>query len=71
MGRESKFAKHVAPEHLSCRRDFLSRAPESITRRLVVALLARGDRPATSEIRRAGVHRLPHLCSYWDGQKGA
>eukprot|EP00974_Lingulodinium_polyedra_P093252 9032090-Lingulodinium_polyedra.AAC.1 len=61
MGRESKFAKRVTFECRSCRRDFLSRAPESIARRLVVALLARGDRPTASEMRRTGVHQLPHF----------
>eukprot|EP00974_Lingulodinium_polyedra_P119510 11171431-Lingulodinium_polyedra.AAC.1 len=72
MGRGSKFAKHVTPEHLSCKRDFLIRAPESIARKVVVALLARGGRPTAEEIRRTGAHQLPHgYTYYWDGEKGA
>eukprot|EP00974_Lingulodinium_polyedra_P002768 259910-Lingulodinium_polyedra.AAC.1 len=63
MGREVKFAKEVTPAHLSSRQDFVSRAPDSKTRKLAVAFLARGVGPSADEIRRTGVDQLPNLDS--------
>eukprot|EP00974_Lingulodinium_polyedra_P021685 2094742-Lingulodinium_polyedra.AAC.1 len=63
MGREAKFAKQVAPAHLSSRQDFLSRAPESKTRKFAVAFLASGLGPTAEEIRRTGIPQLPDLNS--------
>eukprot|EP00974_Lingulodinium_polyedra_P069028 6684078-Lingulodinium_polyedra.AAC.1 len=70
MDWEDKFAKRITPDRVSCRDDCLRRCPSSITRKMVVALLARGEQPSADDTRRSGVNQLRHLYPYWAGQRG-